>query len=80
MSNVIKHPSSQQRRSEIIDRFMAIRKSHDAAVNRMWAGTLALAFTDEELSLIPDYLCPNDQSLLAATRDPRKIRRKKAAR
>lgn len=77
-SNVITHPSSQRHRGEIASKFLELKKIHDAACSRMWAGTLALAFTDEELATIPDLLCPHDQALLDAIRNPQKLRKRKA--
>jgi len=70
-ANVVKHPSSQERFKLLAERFMRLREEHQVAVNRMWVGTLATNFTDEELALIKDYLCPNDQSLLRRIREPK---------
>jgi hypothetical protein len=74
---VTKHPSSQRRVSELCRRFLKLRKEHDVAVNRMWAGALATNFTDEELALIPDLLCPNDQALMKRIREPRPRRKER---
>jgi hypothetical protein len=70
--SVIKHPSSQERFKSLAERFMKLRKEHEVATNRMWVGTLATNFTDEELALLTDYLCSNDQSLLRRIREPQK--------
>lgn len=69
-ASVIQHPAASKRRSEIHARFDAARKQHDAAVNRMWAGTLALLFTDEELQIIDYLLCDNDRRLMQRIRNP----------
>lgn len=74
-TTIINHPSSERRVGTLARRFLHMRKEHEAAVNRMWVGTLALNFTDEELGLIPDLLCPNDQMLLKWIRDPLSRRR-----
>lgn len=65
-----KHPSAQRRYAQLCERFRKLRKEHEVSVNRMWAGALALTFTDEELTILSDFLCPNDQSLLGRMREP----------
>ena len=62
--SVIKHPSSRKLQGDVWARFERLRKHHDVMVNHMWLGALARNFTDQELSLLSDCLCPNDYALL----------------
>lgn len=67
---VVKHPSAQKRFAALCARFQKLRQAHEAAVNRMWAGTLATGFTDEELDLLSDVLSPHDRALMKKVREP----------
>lgn len=61
---VIKHPSSAKLQSDLWARFERLRKQHEIAINHLWLGALARNFTDAELAMLSDSLCPNDYALL----------------
>jgi hypothetical protein len=82
-ARVIQHPAASKRRSEIHARFLQAREQHEIACNRMWAGTMALLFTDEELGMINYLISDNDRRLMQLIRNPRpttKTRRTATAR
>jgi hypothetical protein len=62
--SVIKHPSSAKLQGDLSARFERLRKQHEIAVSNLWLGALARNFTDAELAVLSDYLCPNDYALL----------------
>lgn len=65
-----KHPSAQARFQLLCKRFLKLQQEHRRASDAMWAGTLASAFTDDELTILQDYTCPNDVRLLQRVRQP----------
>lgn len=67
---MLKHPSGQKRVQGLASRFMKLRDEYQVAANAMWVGMLAGAFTDEELNLLADFLCPNDMRALKRVRQP----------
>lgn len=62
--SVIRHPSSNKLQKIAWAKFDRLRKHHEAAANQMWLGALVANFTDDELALLSNYLCPNDYALL----------------
>lgn len=64
MNKVIKHPSSNKLQQDARARFDRLRKHHEAAMNQQWLGALVLNFSDDELRLLYNVLCPNDYALL----------------
>lgn len=67
---MLKHPSGQNRFANLANRFMKLQGEHRKAAGAMWIGTLAAAFTDEELNALESYLSPNDVQALRRVRQP----------
>jgi hypothetical protein len=57
---VIAHPSTEKRRRAAMSKWLELQKRHRLIERALWTGTVALHFTDDELTLIPSYLCESD--------------------
>lgn len=66
MAKTAEHPSARRLIQDVAKRFMAARKAHGTAVNRMWLGVLIAEFTDDEIAILRemDYLSPHDEELI----------------
>jgi hypothetical protein len=64
------HPSARRRIREVANRFLAARKAHALASERMWIGTLVVEFTDEDLDVFRslNYLNGIDEALIKAAK------------
>lgn len=59
----IRHPSTQAAFKLAAEKWQRVKVEHQIAVDRMWAGALALNFTEYELTLLADYLSEHDRLL-----------------
>ncbi len=64
----VMHPAAKQRAKVAYARWLRLRDEHRVASDRMWAGTIAINFTADELALIPDLLSPHDRNLFEAAK------------
>jgi hypothetical protein len=61
---VQRHPSTEKRFQEAAQRWMDLKKTHDAMTRLLWLGIMVANFTDDEFALLGDYLCENDRRYL----------------
>lgn len=64
------HPATTERFQVAAQRFLDLQKEHRRMADALWVGLIASAFTDDELSLLSDYLSQNDVRLLQRVRQP----------
>lgn len=65
-------PFTRTRFSDISQRFLDAKRAHQRAERRLWLGTIAAEFADDELAVLKDmgYLCQNDEDLMRAASRP----------
>ena len=64
----VRHPSTSRMFKAAASKWMRLKEEHRVACDRMWAGTIAINFTQNEIATLGDYLSPHDKQLLSATR------------
>jgi len=63
-SAVERHPSTTRLFQQAAQRWMALKRQHEAQCRLHWLGIMLTQFTDMELTLLTDYLSESDRALL----------------